>query len=126
MNSKRRHLLQFITAGFVAGMLLFPSSCTKDKGKEPSSAPPSVKLCDTLKYSEDIKPLVNKNCALSGCHNAGADLDWTVYDKLKVRADNGKIKTRVIDQGSMPPSGKLPQSELDMIQCWLDAGAPNN
>jgi hypothetical protein len=70
------------------------------------------------------------NCATSGCHVSGGTgpTDFTAYAGIKTDADNGTLKKRMIDGNPsfMPTSGKLPDSTLNKVQCWLDNGAPNN
>jgi hypothetical protein len=117
--------ISFLAMALVATLFL-PNSCTKDKGKQPvsSTPPPAAGACDTITYSKHIKPIIDMNCALSGCH-AGTTSNplFTSYDLVKDRADAGRIKARAIDGPSfMPPSGRLPQAQIDLISCWLESG----
>jgi hypothetical protein len=85
--------------------------------------------CDKITYSKDIEPIITNSCALTGCHIPnGTGSDFTTFDGVKEAADNGSLKKRMIDGNPsfMPPAGKLPQSDLDKVICWLNAGAPNN
>jgi uncharacterized protein (DUF2141 family) len=81
-----------------------------------------------VSYATDIFPILQANCIKSGCHNGdnGADRNWSVF--LNVQAKAAGIKTRT-GNGSMPadisPLG-LPQSQRDLIACWVDEGAKNN
>lgn len=103
-------------------------SCTKDIGPNPDLIP-KTNLCDTITFAKNIMPIFNNECATSGCHEAGFSYgNFTSYGDIKIAADAGLIKTRVIDGSPsfMPTSGRLPDSQIDMIKCWLDAGAPNN
>ena len=78
-------------------------------------------------YSSSIKPIIEGNCLSSGCHNAGSvNGDFTTYDGLKAKVDNGSLDTRVIKNKSMPPSGALHIDNLKRIKCWLNSGALNN
>lgn len=78
-----------------------------------------------VSYKNDIKPIMDVSCNLSGCHNAGTGTrDWTTYEKTK--ANSGSIKVRTANK-SMPIGGlTLTQSEIDKIACWVDDGSPNN
>lgn len=116
---------------FIFLMALLFSSCTFDKEElpEPPPPPPPMSFCDSLNvtYSVTVAPIINANCAISGCHASGSSFgDYTNYAGVKAKVDNGTFKERVIVQKNMPPSGPLPQTELDKLQCWLDKGAPNN
>ncbi len=95
------------------------------EGCETSS---SVSVLSGVSFSEEIKPIIDNNCALSNCHdgsNAGIP-NWTVLSNVQDNAAN--IKTRTSDM-TMPPSSSgitLEQSEIDAIGCWVDDGALNN
>ena len=86
--------------------------------------------CDKVTYTKDIKPVMLSDCAIPGCHVAGGEnpTDLDTYAGVKAIADNGHLKKRMIDGNPsfMPPAGKLSTTTLSNLQCWLDAGAPNN
>lgn len=105
---------------FSAGLLLFVFSCSKEMGD------PKVEVdCSQVTFSNDIVPILNTHCV--SCHTGSfSQGDFTNYSGIKPRADNGKVKQWAVDSKLMPPSGPLPPSEIKKIQCWLDAGAPNN
>jgi len=111
--------------------VLFLLSCTKDVGKNPELVnKPAPGVCDSIKYSVDIQPIINNSCATPGCHVAGGSGsgDFTTYAGVFSKVSNGTFKARVIDgtPSFMPISGRLPDAEIEKIQCWLSAGAPNN
>lgn len=102
-------------------------SCTKDIGPNPDLVVKTTNACDTVTFTKHIAPIFTSKC--TGCHQAGGTSpDLTNYTLIKTQVDGGRIKARVIDQTPtvMPQGGALPQNELDLIKCWLDAGAPNN
>ena len=103
-------------------------SCTKDIGPNPDLIVKTSNACDTITFTKHILPIFNSECATSGCHEAGFPYgDFTSYGDIKIKVDAGLIKTRVIDGPSfMPASGRLPDNQINLIKCWLDAGAPNN
>jgi hypothetical protein len=37
-----------------------------------------------------------------------------------------KITQRCIVEKTMPTSGPLSEAEMNILKCWIDAGAPNN
>ena len=85
--------------------------------------------CNSIQstYSSDIFPLVSAKCNSSGCHSAGSSRgDFTTYQGLKVKADNGSLEKSVLLDKDMPPSGALSQDERNKIKCWLNNGSPNN
>jgi len=85
--------------------------------------------CETanISFSSDIKPIIDTNCAVSGCHVTGTGLpSWETYANISANA--GKIASRTA-AGEMPPSisGKsLTIEQVQKIQCWVGSGAPNN
>jgi hypothetical protein len=115
--------------GFSSLFFLFYFSCTKEKGKPSSTSGVTQSFCDSLnvKFSTDINPLIQSNCALPGCHNATAagGVDFTPgYSSI----DTSRIRARVLDGNPsfMPPGNPLPTIDRQKIECWLKAGAPNN
>ncbi len=68
-----------------------------------------------------VRTLMQANC--QSCHNPGnrnGDKDWTV--DCNIVANKDRIKARAVDEGTMPPTGPLPQSEKDKITAWINAG----
>jgi hypothetical protein len=89
-------------------------------------------VCDEgYTFSDDIRPIIETKCALSGCHNGdmGSDLNWNDFGEFHERAESGEVKSRVTSR-IMPPSdspgGPLTQAQIDAIVCWSDQGALNN
>ena len=75
-------------------------------------------------WTDDIKPIMEKNCALSGCHNGVSRAnDFREYASAKSHAKTIKSKTK---DRSMPFDGSLTQNQIDLIACWVDDGAPQN
>lgn len=106
-------------------------SCLKEIGPMQRTQPVTTpSFCDSLnvKYSTDIGPIMQTNCALSGCHDASmsAPGNFNNYTDVQTIALNGKLWNRINTVGDMPPAGKLPNSELQKIDCWIQKGAPNN
>lgn len=102
-------------------------SCTFEKGEISKSRVLPVNLCDSLNvtYSSIVFPIIQTNC--NGCHSSGYSAgDFTTYSGLKIRIDNGSFKNRVFTLKNMPTAGPLSPEILEKIQCWLDAGAPDN
>jgi len=121
---KKNTIISLFTLTVVTG--LFTSSCSKDEGKIPQETP-TVALCDTITYTKHIKPIVDLNCAISGCHDGTNSRPLlSTYDQVKDRADAGRIKARAIDPTSspMPPASQTPltSDQKKLISCWLDNG----
>lgn len=89
---------------------------------------PQYTCTDTYLFSEDVKPIIETKCAISGCHNGdlGQDLNWTNFQNFHRRAESGLVKFRVthrIMPPSYSPAGPLSQEEINAIACWTDQGA---
>lgn len=106
------------------------TACTKDNI---SPTIPTNVDCSSLmaSYANDIQPIMNSSCAISGCHVAGfSSGDFTNYSGLKAKVDDGTVKNRTIVQMNMPPANStgptLTTAQLDLLNCWIEAGAPEN
>lgn len=85
--------------------------------------------CDSIgTFADNVKPILDGNCSISGCHVAGGSGPglFENYDQVKSFVDNGRLEERVLVQRNMPPSGALTDCQLQLIQTWIDDGAPNN
>ncbi|MDC1221193.1 cytochrome c [Salibacteraceae bacterium] len=75
-------------------------------------------------FSLEIQPIIDANCATSGCHASGAQFPpLTNYTEIKDRSDRVKATT---GSGSMPKVGSLTTAQIETIANWVDGGAPNN
>ena len=99
------------------------SACISENAEDLSNKQP----CGETSYENDIKPVLETNCALSGCHAGNNGLpDFT--DKSEVFDNAAAIKFRTSNR-TMPPSSSgltLTNNEIKSIECWVDAGAPDN
>lgn len=89
--------------------------------------------CDTanVTYSGAIRNIISNKC--QGCHsgaNPSGGFDYSTYNGVKARVDDGKLwgaVNHVQGFSPMPKNGsKLSDCELGQIKKWIDAGAPNN
>jgi hypothetical protein len=129
MFMKSNHLLA------IALLLIFGTmfSCSKEfidiSDPEPVDTVDTnmVDPCDTITYGVHITNLLNSNCTI--CHITGGTrpTDFTQYSVVKDNID--KIEEYVLDPNSaivMPPVPGLSNEEKERLQCWIDAGGPNN
>lgn len=97
---------------------------------EATQFPPSGSS-DSVSFSARVKPILEVNCNSSGCHGAGTGAgrgNFTTYEGVKLKVDNGSFERRVLDQQNMPPSNRrdLTSAELNDLRKWINAGALNN
>ncbi len=107
------------------------SNCTYDKLPEP--APPE--FCETVQvtYNDQVKEIIDKSCALAGCHLAGtkAPGDFSSYQLMKPYLKDNEFKFYVIDLKDDPDVGMPPDwdtnpgpknltdEQFEIIECWV-------
>ena len=84
-----------------------------------------VKVLSGVSLSGEIAPIIQSNCAVSGCHNGAQSPNLSSGSSIISSANQIKSRT---SQGSMPPAGRTPltTAQKDAIACWVDDNAPNN
>jgi len=125
-----KHWIKFVVSTILLSLIF---ACSSDD-TDPMGPSMGGDPCDNanVSYANDIVPIVNNACALSGCHVAGfSSGDFTNYAGLKDRADSGRLNARVVVSQNMPPSNStgptsLSAQEIEAFECWIAAGAPDN
>lgn len=87
------------------------------------SSEKEVTILSGTELSTDVMPIISANCAKSGCHNGSQSPNLSTAANVKSNAS--RIKSEV-SSGSMPPTGKLSTTQINLINCWVADGAPNN
>ncbi len=107
-------------------LIAFFSSCTFNKeeilyGEEDCSSL-------EISFSANIFPILQGNCAISGCHIQGGDAPglYENYNQVKFSVDNGAFQQRVLVAKDMPPFAPLNDCQIELITRWIEEGAPNN
>lgn len=111
---------------FLAFMFTF--SCTKDKIEiNPADC------IETIRYSAEIKELIDVTCAISGCHVSGNNVpgNFTSYVGIEGFLTENLFEKRVLSLRDMPPnysSGPkfLTLEQLDLMACWVEQGYLEN
>lgn len=88
--------------------------------------------CDInkFKFNANVLPIIVKNC--EGCHsrfNPTSGISLATHLQVKAQADNGKLLGSLNHQmgySSMPPSGKMPDCQITVIEKWINNGAQND
>ncbi|MBK9672496.1 MAG: hypothetical protein IPP56_08685 [Bacteroidetes bacterium] len=93
----------------------------------------SINPCDTatVSFSTDVTAILTSKCATTGCHDGTGDdpnLSSSLYTNLESSLGDGKFKSKVIDQRTMPPIGStaLSNTEYMILKCWFENGHSNN
>lgn len=86
--------------------------------------------CDPIPvYDVEVKPIIAASCAISGCHdNSGAAPgNFTTYDGMLSRLNNGLFQDQVVDTDEMPlPPAELSLENEEVLRCWIENGFPKN
>jgi uncharacterized membrane protein len=113
---------------FIGALSVFSFvSCTYE-----SIEPAKTVIPDSIiSYSKTIQPLVTTQCSSgTGCHESGSqDGDYTTYDGLKEKAEDGTLQNRVVILKDMPQAGtsyKLTDQERSYFAAWIKQGFQNN
>ena len=82
-----------------------------------------------ISFATEVKPIIEANCAISGCHDGGGNLpNFNDFATLQARANNnsGGVRQRVKTMDMPRGGGSLDAAEIAAILCWVDEGAQNN
>jgi hypothetical protein len=129
LSFMKKHLFLLLTIAF----LLPLSACFWDK--KDKLYPASATGCDTTAaptYSGLAKPILQSNCAISGCHDATASggINLTTAAGAQAIARDGRLLNAINHAGNvspMPKNGaKLNDCTILAISRWVTAGAQNN
>ena len=123
---------QFITV--IVTLIIIAAACSKGSNGDgggsppPPPPPPSPSSCSSIsaKFSVDVNPIIQNNCAFSGCHGNGSGNGpgaLLTFEQIKNAAS--QIKAAVVSR-SMPPGGALSNTQIQIISCWVDNGSLNN
>jgi hypothetical protein len=99
--------------------------------QEVNQPPQDSDTTEVISFNSRVKPILSASCNSSSCHGAGTGPgrgDFSAYEGVKAKVDNGSFENRVIVRRNMPPSSRTPLSEQEIqdLKSWIDAGAPNN
>lgn len=113
---------------FTFFLAIFAPGCKYDKEEilNPNNNNPSNCATVPATFNADILPLFTTKCAIAGCHDATASGGNTFQSYNQISSVKDRIHIRAVVQKSMPPTGPLPQTDIDKIKCWIEAGALNN
>lgn len=107
------------------------SQCVKHKAAE------VVVPCEagSIYFANDIQPLLNSSCAMSGCHDSktkAEGYDFSNYNGTMKGVVSGKPNSselyEVITRKKMPPKNypAINESQLQLLSSWISQGAKDN
>jgi len=110
-------------------LALAMQSCYYDKEELLYPGSTAAVDCSTVsaKFSANVQPIISAKCATSGCHDALTISGGKTFQNYsQISRDTARIKVRALIEKSMPQAGPLQPSEINIIRCWIESGAPNN
>jgi hypothetical protein len=120
-----------------SGILIGYLALTKPSQASPAATPPPSAPAQ-VSFAADVLPILETRC--ERCHGTGqaqAGLHLTSHADVLAGSNNGPVVApgsaddsylvELIVSGQMPLGGtKLPESEIQTIVDWINAGAPDN
>ena len=109
----------------LAAFIVFMSSCGKDD--------PDMEDCTgiTPTYTSDIKAILDASCAKSGCHDPITKqngFDFSTYATAEPISQMDVFLGAVQHKDGYTPmpndGGKLPDSQIKLLTCWVQNGSP--
>ncbi len=87
----------------------------------------TVGVNDSPSLAIDIVPIIQTNCAISGCHVSGAQSP-NLSNRSGIISSAQRVLART-SQRTMPPSGSgksLTDAQIESIRCWVESGAKDD
>lgn len=89
---------------------------------------------DSVCFDEEILPILNSNCAMSGCHDPGSAQEGIIlnnYSNVQSTISSNKLITYITTTVSSkrmppPPMSALTQTQIDLIKKWINEGRKQN
>ena len=96
-------------------------SCSKEKVE----SYPNINCNQEVSFSQDVLPLINQECA--GCHDNQNGYSLTNYENISANSKAIIGAMRANNYQLMPQGGPmLPDSVIQLMECWVNQGKPNN
>jgi len=117
------------SAAVLMVFIMATTSCYYDNRQDVYQNFPN--FCDTtgLRYTIDIKPIVDVSCANPNCHSPAGGQQPLLNTIDGLKNNEQKVRTRINlpvgSPGKMPLGGTLSDCNIDKIDAWFDDGAPN-
>lgn len=112
---------------------------TTIRGLEPPDITPNPTPSGPPSFAQDVLPVLEAECNM--CHGSSGGWDGSTYEAVINSGDHGPVVIPSDVEGSllaqkmlgthdeggiMPPSGKLPDNQIQIILNWIAAGALDN
>lgn len=113
-------------------LLVLIVGCGSPRPAAPAASTPPPSAPAGVSFAKDIRPILAANCL--GCHDgtpsAKSKYDLSKYDGVMTKIvpgqpDSSRLFT-MLDQGRMPPGGRLEAARIASVRNWIAEGAKNN
>jgi hypothetical protein len=115
--------MKMIKRAMILSGIFFIASCSSESEEKKDDTPVSP-LPTIVKYTADVKPIIENNCIT--CHKTGGAANFlplNSYNAVKNAIENNNLLTRINDPADpMPRFGLMIQEKRDIIQKWKDDG----
>jgi len=105
------------------------NACGTSKKAETASTPLDCNLVKEISYKSDILPILEPNCASSGCHNDKSrkhNISVLNLDDVKKAASKGELLGTIKHEKGYPKmpmfKPKLKEEDIQKIECWVKNG----
>jgi hypothetical protein len=88
----------------------------------------TVLINSGISFSTSVKPIIDTNCAVTGCHVQGEQQIPNFQVSADILNNASSIRTNTSAK-IMPPSGSgysLTDEEIQILACWANDGGLNN
>lgn len=73
----------------------------------------------TATYTSNVKTIIDSKCV--SCHS-----NYGTYSGISTITSNGSFRSHVLTTQDMPKNGSLTQDQINTLECWYEAGYPQN
>lgn len=105
------------------------NACVTSKKSETTSTQLDCNSVKEISYKSDILPILEPNCASSGCHNDKSrkhNISVLNLDDLKKAASIGVLLGTIKHEKGYPKmpmfKPKLKEADIQKIECWVKNG----
>ncbi|MEH0157786.1 cytochrome c [Limibacter armeniacum] len=121
MHTKLRLLLLIFIIGFACSSNHDSDDPTPQKEDNKDSS-------GEVTFSEHIQPILSTHCV--NCHGNSGGISLSNYSGVKAVVDNGRLLKAIKHEDGVSPmpkdQNKLSDEKIELIESWVNTGAPNN
>jgi len=121
--------MKYVRLGLVlSGVVMLMQGCYMDNAEDLYGASCGIASipAEAILFEEDIRPIIEANCSISGCHAEGNGTGRVeLIDRQKVSAaiEFNDLKGRIVNR-SMPLGGELSSCDEEALLLWIDHNFP--